>query len=515
MNQKMSWPVRTGRLAAGGSLLIGGAGAALLVAPSVGATASTFTVTNTDDAGSGSLRQALIDANNNAGADTVVFDAAVSGTITLTTGRLEATESVVVQGPGSANLSVSRATGQIFYLYKSGVSNDISISGLTLTGGATAINSWSANLVLDDVVVSGSTYDSGIILESNVSSLDQSLTISNSVITGANVTSNGAGIHVGDGFGQHAVSIDNTEITNNIGVMTGGLRVDSASSVVITDSVISGNTSTSGNGGGAFFTSSVGDVKIISTTVDGNDSGNWGGGLYFLNDSLEVMDSTISNNTAASGGGGINFNAATVASISNTTITGNSADYGGGIMVQVVDSLTISQSTITENTSTSTNYDGGGIEIYASTLLALSGTIVSGNSSVNVLNSDIGVKDSSPITINADHSLLGVGTVDTNVTLTGVGNVRSNSPGLGVLVDNGGMTKTMALLTGSPAIDAGPDPVAIFDGNGFDQRGTPFLRVYGGRADIGAFESQPIPEPTTTITTAAPGTDPIVPTFAG
>jgi hypothetical protein len=512
MNQNMSWPVRTGRLAAGGSLLIGGTGAALLVAPSAGATASTYTVLNTDDAGAGSLRQAILDANANSGADVVVFDASLTGVIALTTGQLTVTDSVTVTGPGSANLSVSRSIGRIFYLYQAGVSKDISFSGLTLTGGAIPVHSWSTNLVLDDIVASGATEGSNLYLSSNDSGLDQSLIVRNSVITGG---TNGAGIVVGGGFGSHAVEIDNTEITNNVGSSTGGLRVEDASSVVITDSVISGNTSTR-RGGGAYFGIDVGDVQIISTTVDGNTSGSWGGGLYFLNDSVEVLDSTISNNTAISGGGGFDFaDQNTVALISNTTITGNSADFGGGIMVQSVGSLTINQSTITENTSASNLYDGGGIELYSSISLALSGTIISGNSSVNVLNSDIGVQDSASLTINADHSLLGVGTIDTDVTLSGVGNVRSNALMLGVLADNGGLTKTMALLTGSPAIDAGPDPVATFDGNGFDQRGTPFLRVYGGRADIGAFESQPIPEPTTTTTAAAPGTDPIVPTFAG
>ena len=39
--------------------------------------AATFTVTNTDDAGAGSLRQAILDANDMAGADTITFDAAV------------------------------------------------------------------------------------------------------------------------------------------------------------------------------------------------------------------------------------------------------------------------------------------------------------------------------------------------------------------------------------------------------------------------------------------------------
>jgi hypothetical protein len=92
--------------------------------------------------------------------------------------------------------------------------------------------------------------------------------------------------------------------------------------------------------------------------------------------------------------------------------------------------------------------------------------------------------------------------------------------GLDALADNGGATQTMALLTGSPAIDAGPATVPTFTGNGFDQRATPFVRVYNGQSDIGAFELQPEPvPPTTTVapddTTTTVGTDPMVPAFTG
>ena len=449
----------------------------------------------------------------------MVFDAAVTGTITLTSGQLPITESVTVLGPGSANLSVSYATGQIFYLYQAGVSNNVSISGLTLTGGAVAIHSWSTNLVLDDVVATGSTAGSVIQLDSNVPSLEQSLTIRNSVISEGDSGAAGAGIHVAFGFGQHAVLIDSTEIRDNrTSSSTGGLRVDEASAVLVSNSVISGNSAGTNNGGGAFFSDSVGDVQIISTTVDGNYSGNWGGGLYLNNQTVEIMNSTISNNTAVSGGGGVEFdNPDTVASISNTTITGNTAQGGGGVRMQGMASLTINQSTITQNTSTGTSYDGGGIQLYSqgqsSMTLILSGTIVSENTSVNSANADIDVKDGGATIVDADHSLLGDGTVDSVVTLVGSGNVRSNAPGLGALADNGGLTKTMALLTGSPAIDAGPNPVATFTGNGFDQRATPYLRVYGGQVDIGAFESQPTPTPSTTTT--EPTSDPVAPAFTG
>ena len=62
----------------------------------------------------------------------------------------------------------------------------------------------------------------------------------------------------------------------------------------------------------------------------------------------------------------------------------------------------------------------------------------------------------------------------------------SGDPLLGSLTDNGGDTLTMALLSGSPAIDAG-DPV-FNPPPAYDQRGTGFPRVVNGRIDIGAYE---------------------------
>src|SRR5262249_14548799 len=70
---------------------------------------------------------------------------------------------------------------------------------------------------------------------------------------------------------------------------------------------------------------------------------------------------------------------------------------------------------------------------------------------------------------------------------------------LGPLQNNGGLTQTLALLDFgqlvNPAVNAGSNP----DNLPFDQRGTPFSRAFGGKADMGAFERQAVPEGSTIV----------------
>jgi hypothetical protein len=86
--------------------------------------------------------------------------------------------------------------------------------------------------------------------------------------------------------------------------------------------------------------------------------------------------------------------------------------------------------------------------------------------------------------VNATNSLIQVATGFTFGTNTA--NIVGQNPLLGPLANNGGPTQTHALLSGSPAIDTGSNPLAL----SFDQRGTGFARTVGAQTDIGAFEVQ-------------------------
>ncbi|HEX4706775.1 MAG TPA: hypothetical protein VH229_03510, partial [Candidatus Udaeobacter sp.] len=98
------------------------------------ASAGTITVINTNDSGPGSLRQALVDANNG---DTIDFDSSLEGqTVTLTSGQLLVNRSVTISGLGADNLTVDgNANDRVFYI---NLGNTVTISGLTIMNGSTS-----------------------------------------------------------------------------------------------------------------------------------------------------------------------------------------------------------------------------------------------------------------------------------------------------------------------------------------------------------------------------------------
>ncbi|MBI3249745.1 MAG: right-handed parallel beta-helix repeat-containing protein [Deltaproteobacteria bacterium] len=366
-------------------------GAGLLSQP---VEAATFTVLNNLDGGEGSLRAAISNANGAAGADTIVFDAGVTGSIVLTTGQLSITDSVDIQGPGAATLTVSgNNASRVFYLYSPSANIAVSISGLTITGGAASrgagINNLDEDLTLDGVVVSGNTATSdGGGLWADGFSMD--LTIRNSTISGNSSGSDGGGIYVED---------------------TGG-------PLLIQNTTISGN-SASSDGGGVYFYDPDSDVTIETSTISGNSAGGSGGGIYLYDTdggTFTIRNSTIANNTASSDGGGVYFeDPDDPVVIELTTISGNTASGAGGGVAADSGPITVLQSIIADNSAASdSDVNGGTFEVSFSLIEDPGGASITDNGD-NVFNQD---------------------------------------PQLGPLQDNGGSTETQAIPDTSPAFDA-------------------------------------------------------------
>src|SRR6266480_5708407 len=452
--------------------------------------ATTITVTNGNDSGPGSLRQALADANDG---DTINFDPSV-GTVTLTTAELAIDKSLTLSGAPQM-VTVVRASQTEFRIFHVMPGHSVEIDGLTISGGH----------------ITGD--NGGGILNDN-----STLTIAHCTVNGNAIVSASSGNNFGGGIHNSGTMTLNQVIVNNnnavfcgcgTGVPSGGGISNTGTMIIIAGTVQSNMGFWSA--GGIYNT---GMLTITGSTIVNNQTGNpghfgaYGGGI--INDgTMTIQDSTISGNTARGGdiqggeGGGISGNNNT---ITNSTITGNSALHGGG----VAGGGNIAHTTFSNN---SASRDGGAL--YLTSSLELGNTILkAGASGVNIFNNG-----GSFITHGYN-----VCSDDGSGFLNGPGDQINTDPMLGPLQDNGGPTFTHALLPGSPAIDAGdpkftPPPY-------YDQRGPVFWRMRNGRIDSGSFEVQtgttpsptptstasPTPTPTATATAAATPTSTATPT---
>jgi hypothetical protein len=431
--------------------------------------ADVITVTNTNDSGPGSLRQALADANDG---DAINFDPALNGqAITLTTAELVVDNSITISGPGSDLLRVKAPTNDFFRIFHVMPDHTVTIEGLTIgpnhycDSGCGIFND-QATLTLNNCAVTGNTARDG----GGGIAYSGPTFISNSSVTGNTVlySGNGAGI-----LGGGSLTITNSRISGNFagkGIFHGG-GIAAGGTVTISNSTISGNSVTV-SGGGIYNT---GVATITSSTINGNFAG---GGYPFPN--------------GPGLGGGIYNSTGAMLTITNSTVSGNAVlttDAGPGCGGGIANSgpLQIANTTISDNSAT----NGGGI--CNGSALGIQDTLLNaGASGANIFNNS-GTITSHGYNLSSDNG---------GGYLTGPGDQINTNPQLGPLQDNGGPTRTHRLFPGSPAIDTGdpnftPPPF-------YDQRGPGFDRVVNGRIDIGSFEVQngkpPPPSPTPTPT---------------
>ena len=222
-------------------------------------------------------------------------------------------------------------------------------------------------------------------------------------------------------------------------------QVDKGVTASISGLTVTGGGSASSGGG----LSNLGTTMLTNCTITGNSAGN-GGGLN--NHGTATLNScTISNNTASSSGGGLQTAGGTL-TLTNCTVSGNSAGHNGGGLYNTSGTVTIGNTIAAGNTTGNLGPD-------------VFGSFVSKGHNL------IGKTDGSTGWVSSD--LTGTIAATLNPLLAPLGNY-------------GGPTQTMALLPGSPAIDAGSNSL-IPSGATTDQRG--LSRIVNGTVDIGAFES--------------------------
>ncbi len=479
----------------------------LLVAMPISSLALVINVTNTNDSGPGSLRQAVSDARISPESELIQFDQALTGqTLFLTSGPIDfsnwsdsASGAVFISGLGRDKLTISGSNSSPAFTGAEEVK--LAISSLKITD----TTPWAINAISGFTRASGELRLQNCTITNNNSSPFNSsaiettgdLEVSRCVIT----SNNSSAIKIETG----KLTVFQSMITDNEGY---GIRAGAFGTV--DDGEGGANTSirfsTISNNGGAGIVASEGSLLLSNSTVSNNGEAavdaSW-------SVNLEINESTLANNGQGISYNGLNNidlgNANARLVVTNTTISGNAGtSIGGGIHVEaaqdpppfgsidLVDiTVTLTNTTITNNSATE---QGGGI-------LIASRTNVDGTTTAEVFSSII-AGNSAPINpdvagdfISNGFNLIGdAGTssgfeADTiEADITKILNTALNN--------NGGPTKTHLLVANSPAIDA-----VIFGCPEIDQR-----RIVRPRTgcDIGAVELEQSDVPGDQMTLSIP-----------
>jgi len=436
-------------------------------------------VTNTNNSGAGSLRQAISDVNGGAASGPIDFAAGVTGTINLTNALPTINTNVTINGPGAAVLTVRRSSGTNYPIFNIGPFT-VNIYGLTIANGngfdpvpiGGGVQDFNSTLTISDCVFSNNAAWYGGAIGNNTTAL----TVSNCVFWGNRAHSaNGGAIYHSSAFPLNvaACTFSGNTATNGFGG-----AIHCAGDANVNNSTFSNNVAQSAgairNDGGNFRLS--GSTFVNNKAVGGGSIGQSGGAAFLVTSSV-ISNCTFSGNTARGSGGalclstnvsGLGF----TAEVSSVTITLNTADilglggqfggFGGGVRVDGRSAIRFRNSIIASNLLGSTDVNGRD----------LSGTNFP----------------------SAGYNLVGKTNGATWLVATGdrLGSSASPiNPMLGPLQNNGGPTWTHAPLSGSPAIDRGKS-----FGLATDQRGRvrPFdftnIANAADGSDIGAVEVQ-------------------------
>jgi hypothetical protein len=219
---------------------------------------NTITVTNTNDSGAGSLRNAIAAANPG---DIITFS--VTGTITLTSGTLTIGKNLTISGPGASNLAISgNNLFQVFFISSTAT---VTISGLTIENGNNPNGGgiWNqGTLSLSNSIVSGNTSFQGGGINNGGGNTSATLIVTNSTISGNSASASGGGI-----FNFGTLTVTGSTISGNTAVSGGG-GIENQGGSTVTNSTFSGNQATVGAG-----IRNYGTIDLSSSTFSGHSVG--------------------------------------------------------------------------------------------------------------------------------------------------------------------------------------------------------------------------------------------------
>ncbi len=394
--------------------------------------AATYTVTNTYASGSGSLLQAILDANSNAGHDTITFGAGISATIVLTDSLPAITGDLTIVGLGADQLAVSGVgTYRVFYI-NPGVA--VTITGLTVRDGyatdghianyAEGGGIWSAGaLYLDSVRIVNNTAHPGFGRGGGLYVHQGSATLSGTQILDNEASWEGGGVYVSGGSatlngtqvfsnvaylggGVYAAAgratLNETQVFSNVASYGGGVYVEDSATLnetqvfgnvadsdgggvyadygttILSGTQIFSNTA-SQHGGGVYVSVDTATLNVSDGEISHNGAGVHGGGVYVSEGAVILTGTLVFSNTAIADvdgrGGGVYVDLATATlNVSGGEISDNAAAYGGGVYISQ-GSATLRETQVLSNTAP--EYQGGGVyvEQAAATLNVIGGEI--------------------------------------------------------------------------------------------------------------------------------------------
>lgn len=358
--------------------------------------------------------------------------------------------------------------------------NNISSKAGQFDGGGAIFSKSESTVIVDRSTFTGNTAANG----GAINSLLSNLSVTNSTFTGNKsvVTGSGGG---GGAIYYDGANGDNGKITirgntfiNNTAILQGGAifsQLYNRITSTIDKNTFSGNsvTGTGNQGfGGAIFNSG-GTLSGLTGFTGGAN-----------NTVLTVINSTFTSNRASNQGGGLwNGNGATV-NITNSTFFGNQAVSSdqtnglGGAIMRTSGKINITNSTIAGNLA---GFQGGGIVGGTDTKIT---NVILANNVANNGGNNWNIKNNcfDQMTNGGNNLQFPARNPNDPSDQDCAAGILTTDPKLSPLASNGGTTQTMALLTGSPAINTGNNATCPTT----DQRG--LARPQGGICDIGAFE---------------------------